>query len=68
MKTTINPKLTAALSTIAILAPAATAQATGSRTPPRAARHVAIIQQERHWSARPARRSTAKFQRDGHWG
>ena len=61
--TNINPKLTAALTTIALLAPAAGAQAAtyGTIQP---ARHFAISTSARHGSAHHARRSTAKVQRD----
>jgi hypothetical protein len=61
--TSITPKLTAAITTIAILAPAAGAQAATFQTP-RPASHVASFTSARHRSAHHARRSTAKLQPD----
>jgi hypothetical protein len=62
--TTINPKLTAALATIAILAPAAGAQAHGAWSPIRTARHYATDRPERHYSPARAKRPASRFQAD----
>jgi len=61
--TSITPKLTAAITTIAMLAPVAGAQAAGFQTL-HPARHVASSGSQRHLGAPDARRSTAKFQPD----
>jgi hypothetical protein len=61
--TNITPKLTAAITTIALLAPAAGAQAAGLQTL-RPARHFAISGSERHLSTHHAQRPAAKFHRD----
>jgi hypothetical protein len=62
--TTINPKLTAAITTIAILAPAAGAQAHTNWRPTRAARHYATNRAERHYSPARAKRPASRFQSD----
>lgn len=59
--TTINPKLTAAITTIALLAPAAGAQAS-FRKPER---HFGSTQAERCNTRHHARRPAFKLQRDG---
>jgi hypothetical protein len=59
----IQPKLTAALTTIALLAPAAGAQATTLRTL-HPARHFTISQPERHFTPHHPRRSPARFHCD----
>jgi hypothetical protein len=61
--TNITPKLTAVITTIAILAPAAGAQAATFQTL-RPARHFAVSGRQRHFSPHHARRSPAKFQPD----
>ena len=61
--TSITPKLTAAITTIAMLAPAAGAQA-ASYTTLQPARHWATARSERQFSTHHSRRSHAKFQCD----
>jgi hypothetical protein len=60
--THINPKLTAALATIAILAPAAGAQAATYRTS-QPARYLASTRSECSTTTHHARRSTATLRR-----
>jgi hypothetical protein len=61
--TNINPKLTAVITTIALLAPAAGASAHASWAS-RPAHHYATARSERHIAAHHARRPTTKFQPD----
>ena len=63
--TTINPKLTAAITTIAILAPATSAQADCGRSP--RSPHFATNRAERHWTPDRAKRPAVKFQDNGHF-
>jgi hypothetical protein len=63
--TSITPKLTAVITTLAILAPAAGAQAAASHTL-HPARHPAASRSERHFGTHETLRSPAKFQPDGH--
>jgi hypothetical protein len=61
--TSITPKLTALITTIAILAPVAGAQAAGFQTL-HPARHFAKLGSQRHFAIHHARRSPVRFQPD----
>jgi hypothetical protein len=61
--TSINPKLTAMITTIAMLAPVAGAQAAGLQTL-HPARHFARSGSQRHLTPQHPRRSPAKFERE----
>ena len=63
MRTDLNPKLIVLLTTIAIFAPVASAQARYWAV--RSAGHVAVTQPDRHWGPRGAEHPAIRLQRDG---